>query len=188
MQKKKLIVGICGASGSVYAKLFLNKILSEHPAFSHVAVVKSDNAEVVWKTELQEDFPSEKGFVLYGKNDFNSPVASGSSGYRHMVIIPCSMGTLGRIAAGISNDLITRAADVVLKERGKLILVTRETPLSLIHLNNMRTLAEAGAIICPASPSFYSVPSSIEEACMTVVNRVVDLLGEDSRSFRWGES
>ena len=188
MQKKKLIVGICGASGSLYAKLFLNKLVTEHPAFSDIAVVKSDNAEIVWKTELQEDFPADKGFVSYGKNGFNSPVASGSSGYRHMVIIPCSMGTLGRIAAGISNDLITRAADVVLKERGRLILVTRETPLNLIHLNNMKTLTEAGAIICPASPSFYSLPASIEEACMTVVNRVIDLLGEDSRSFRWGES
>jgi flavin prenyltransferase len=105
-----------------------------------------------------------------------------------MIVVPCSMGTLGRVAHGISDDLITRAADVMLKERRKLILVTRDTPLSLIHINNMKTVTEAGGIICPASPSFYSNPKTIDEAAATVVDRVIDLCGLDQQSFRWGET
>jgi 4-hydroxy-3-polyprenylbenzoate decarboxylase len=97
------------------------------------------------------------------------------------------MGTLARIAGGISNDLITRAADVILKERRKLILITRDTPLSLIHLNNMKTITEAGGIICPASPSFYSLPNSFEDLAATVIDRVLDLAGLEQDTFRWGE-
>jgi 4-hydroxy-3-polyprenylbenzoate decarboxylase len=113
-------------------------------------------------------------------------MASGSAGYDVMIICPCTMGTLGRIAAGVSNDLMTRAADVILKEREKLILVTREMPYSLIHLNNMKLLTEAGAIICPASPSFYSKPQTMDEVVMTVVDRVLKLAGFDFSSFHWG--
>ena len=103
-----------------------------------------------------------------------------------MIIIPCSMGTLGRIAAGVSNDLITRAADVILKERRKLICVARETPYSLIHIRNMETVTLAGGIICPATPSFYNKPGSIEAVADTVVDRVLDLAGFDIKTFRWG--
>jgi 4-hydroxy-3-polyprenylbenzoate decarboxylase len=116
-----------------------------------------------------------------------APFASGSAGYHALVVIPCSMGTLGRIAAGISDDLITRAADVQLKERRKLILVTRETPLNLIQIRNMATVTEAGGIICPATPSFYSLPTNMEELALTVVHRVVDLLGLNIDSYRWGQ-
>lgn len=116
-----------------------------------------------------------------------APFASGSARYEVMIICPCSMGTMGRIAAGISNDLVTRAADVILKERRKLILVTRDTPLSLIHINNMKIISEAGGIICPASPSFYSKPQSHEQIAATVVDRVIDLSGLKQESFRWNE-
>jgi 4-hydroxy-3-polyprenylbenzoate decarboxylase len=124
---------------------------------------------------------------MYGPNDFYAPFASGSAGYDTMVIIPCSMGTLGRIATGISDDLITRAADVILKERGRLIVVPRETPYNLIHLRNMVTLTEAGAIIMPATPSFYSLPSNMDELVDTVVNRVLDLAGIVNSGFHWGQ-
>jgi 4-hydroxy-3-polyprenylbenzoate decarboxylase len=105
-----------------------------------------------------------------------------------MFVVPCSMGTLGRIASGISDDLITRAADVVLKERRKLILVARETPYNLIHIKNMETVTLAGGIICPATPSFYSKPKTMEELAMTVVNRMLDLAGIDNKSYRWGHT
>jgi 4-hydroxy-3-polyprenylbenzoate decarboxylase len=104
-----------------------------------------------------------------------------------MIIIPCSMGTLGRIASGISNDLITRSADVMLKERRKLICVVRDTPYNLIHIRNMETVTLAGGIICPATPSFYSRPKTIEEVAATVVDRVLDLAGFDIKTFRWGK-
>ena len=111
----------------------------------------------------------------------------GSAKYETMIICPCSMGLLGRIATGISNDLTTRAADVILKERRQLILVPRDTPYSLIHINNMKILTEAGAIICPASPSFYRNPKTFEELAATVVDRVLDLAGFDLNTYRWGE-
>ena len=104
-----------------------------------------------------------------------------------MIVCPCSMGTMARIASGISNDLVTRAADVMLKERRKLILIPRDTPLSLIHINNMKTLTEAGGIICPASPSFYSQPKTFEELAATVIDRVIDLCGLQQTTFRWKE-
>jgi 4-hydroxy-3-polyprenylbenzoate decarboxylase len=131
-----------------------------------------------------EDYP----FDFYDKKDFYAPFASGSAQYDTMIVCPCSMGMLARIATGISNDLITRAADVVLKERRRLILVTRETPLNLIHINNMKTVTEAGGIICPAVPSFYGNPNSIEAALATVVDRVLDLAGlKLEGAYRWGE-
>ena len=119
-------------------------------------------------------------------NEFKDPIGRGSARVGTMNICPCSMGTLARIAHGLSDDLMARAADVILKERRKLIMVTRETPLSLIHIDNMRKVTEAGAILCPAIPSFYSKPQTIEELCLTVVDRVLDLAGFDINSFRWG--
>jgi 4-hydroxy-3-polyprenylbenzoate decarboxylase len=123
---------------------------------------------------------------MYDPRNFFAPPASGSAGYDTMIICPCTMGTMGRIAAGTADDLMTRSADVMLKERRRLILVPRETPFSLVHIRNMELLTQAGAIICPASPSFYSKPASIEEAVMTVVDRVLHLAGFEIDSYRWG--
>jgi 4-hydroxy-3-polyprenylbenzoate decarboxylase len=132
-------------------------------------------------------FPNEHPYALYDNDNFNAPIASGSSLYDVMIVCPCSMGTMGRLANGISDTLITRAADVMLKERRKLILAIRETPIHLIHINNMQTLTQAGAIIAPASPSFYSHPDTIEELSMTVVNRLTQLTGLRKEIYRWGK-
>lgn len=185
MEKRKIVVAITGASGAIYAELLL-KFLSEQENIE-VGVIMSDNAKTVWQHELNNENYTHFPFTFYHKNDFNAPFASGSAKYDTMVVIPCSMGTLGRIANGISNDLLTRATDVILKERRKLVLVARETPYNLIHINNMKTVTEAGGIICPATPSFYSQPSTIEAVAKTVVDRVIDLIGLDSKSYRWGK-
>jgi flavin prenyltransferase len=183
----KIAVGVTGASGSIYAKMLLNE-LDKLIDQVETALVMSDNAATVWQHELGNDDYKKLPFRVYGKNDFMAPFASGSSGYAALIICPCSMGTLGRIAGGISNDLITRAADVMLKERRKLICVARETPYNLIHLRNMTAVTEAGGIICPATPSFYSKPLTIEEAAMTVIHRVLQLAGIDAGGYKWGES
>lgn len=182
----KLVVGITGASGSVYARLLLDRLVSLKDQVSAVGVVMSDNAKFVWEHELGDRAFEDYPFSFYGKNDFTAPFASGSARYNTMVIVPCSMGTLGRIATGLSNDLMTRAADVMLKERRRLICVVRETPYSQIHLQNMLRVTEAGGIICPATPSFYSRPASTEDIAATVVDRVIDLCGLHQDSYRWG--
>jgi 4-hydroxy-3-polyprenylbenzoate decarboxylase len=186
--ERKIIVSISGASGSIYAKVLFDKLLQIKDQWSKVGVVLSDNAKDVWKYELGTDSYLNYPFDFYSKNDFLTPFASGSAKYDTMIICPCSMGTLGRIANGISNDLTTRAADVILKERRTLILVARETPYSLIHINNMKTVTEAGGIICPASPSFYSKPENFEQLAATVIDRVIDLGGFKNESFRWNEN
>jgi flavin prenyltransferase len=184
---KKIAIAISGASGSIYADLLLKKLEAVKDQWQDVSVVMTDNAKEVWKTELNSDSWKNYSFKQYGTSDFSAPFASGSGKYDTMIIIPCSMGTLGRIATGISNDLITRAADVVLKERRKLICVVREMPYNLIHIRNMEAVTLAGGIICPATPSFYSRPATIEEVASTVVDRVLDLAGFDIKSFRWGK-
>jgi 4-hydroxy-3-polyprenylbenzoate decarboxylase len=183
-KKRKIIIAITGASGSIYAKLILDFLSKVNNL--EIGVLLSDNAKTIWKSELGNKDYSNYSFTFYDKNDFNAPFASGSAKYDTMVVIPCSMGTLGRIANGISNDLLTRAADVILKERRKLILVARETPLSLIHINNMKLVTEAGGIICPATPSFYSQPKTIEDVAKTVVDRVLDLMDIENETYRWG--
>ncbi len=184
---KKIVVAVTGASGAVYAKVLFNQLLKLKEQIAGVAVVMSDNAKEVWKFELGNEDYNNYPFKFYQKHDFFAPFASGSARFDTMVVIPCSMGTLGRIAAGTSDDLITRAADVILKERRKLILVARDTPLNLIHIRNMQTVTEAGGIICPAVPSFYSLPKTIEDVALTVVNRVIDLIGLEQESYRWNE-
>jgi len=185
---KKIVVAITGASGAIYAKRFLEKLGNASSSFDRCSVVFSKNAREIWHYELNEVVSENNiAFEIFGPNDFYAPFASGSAGFDTMVIIPCSMGTLGRIAAGISDDLISRAADVILKERGRLIVVPRETPYNLIHLRNMVTLSEAGAIVMPATPSFYSLPSNIEELVDTVVNRVLDLVGLENDGYKWGK-
>lgn len=185
--KIKIVVAITGASGSVYAKTLLDSLVKLNDQIEEVGLVMSSNAKDVWKFELGNELYALYPFPVYEKTNFFAPFASGSSRYSVMVICPCSMGTLARIANGISDDLITRSADVMLKERRKLILVTRESPLNLIHINNMKTVTEAGGIICPASPSFYSKPSSLEEMALTVTNRVIDLCDLKQNTYRWGE-
>jgi 4-hydroxy-3-polyprenylbenzoate decarboxylase len=187
VNKKKIIIAITGASGSVYAKVLLDKLVALQDQIDAVGIVMSDNAKDVWKFELGNTSYDTLPFKMYDKNDFFAPFASGSAKYDSMVICPCSMGTMARIATGISNDLTTRAADVVLKERRKLILVTRDTPLSLIHIENMRTITLAGGIILPAAPSFYSKPQSFEELAATVVDRIIDQIGLTQNAYRWSE-
>ncbi|PWT75828.1 MAG: 3-octaprenyl-4-hydroxybenzoate carboxy-lyase [Bacteroidetes bacterium] len=187
MTMRKILIAITGASGSIYASQLLEKLLQLKAQWQELSVVMTDNAKKVWETELNNQSYQSINAKFYQQQDFFAPFASGSGQYDTMVIIPCSMGTLGRIATGISNDLITRAADVVLKERRKLICVIRDTPYNLIHIRNMETITLAGGIICPATPSFYSKPSNIQEVAATVVDRVLDLIKLDNKTFRWGE-
>ena len=163
-KKHKIVIGISGASGAIYAKLLLDELNKLSTQIEAVGIVMSDNAKYVWETELGNKDYQNYPFTFYSKNDFEAPFASGSAKYNTMIVAPCSMGTLSRIAQGTSNDLLTRAADVILKERRKLILVCRESPLNLIHIENMRQLTLAGGIICPAVPSFYSTHQIIEKA------------------------
>ena len=186
MEEKKLVIALTGASGSVYGKQLLQKLTQIQDQFSEIGIVFSKNAKEIWEYELEDKSYSDFPFKIYEKNDFYAPFASGSAGFNTMIICPCSMGTLGRIAGGISDDLITRAADVILKEKGKLILVPREIPYNLIHIRNMETITLAGGVICPATPSFYTKPQNIEELVSTVVNRVLDLAGFKIDSKRWG--
>ena len=187
MNKRKIAIAITGASGSIYAKVLFDKLTLLKNQIADLGIVMSDNAKDVWHHELGNSSFNEYGFKFFDKRDFTAPFASGSAGFDTLIVCPCSMGTLGRIAGGISDDLISRAADVVLKERRKLILVIRESPYNLIHINNMKTVTEAGGIICPATPSFYSLPQTIEEVAATVVNRVIDLSGFNHDSYRWGD-
>ncbi len=184
---QKIVVAITGASGAIYANRLFLSLEKMKDQVEELGVVMTSNAQQVWKTELGNEMFQSFPFQFYDTHDFLAPFASGSAKFSTMIIIPCSMGTLGRIASGISNDLISRAADVILKERRKLICVVRDTPYNLIHLKNMTTVTEAGGIICPASPSFYSLPKNIEEVADTVTDRVLQLAGLTKKSFEWGK-
>jgi 4-hydroxy-3-polyprenylbenzoate decarboxylase len=187
-RKRKIVLAVTGASGSVYAKKLLWKLTQLKNPPEEIAVILSETAKEIWLSETGERFSSEFPAREFSNKNFHAPFASGSSTYDTMIICPASMGSLGRIANGTSDDLIARAADVMIKERRRLIIVPRETPYSLIHLNNMRTLTMAGAIICPATPSFYSNPVTIDELVMTVVDRIIDLAGFENNSYRWMEN
>ncbi len=188
MNKHKVIVAITGASGAIYAKVLLEKLVKLTGQIETVGVILSDNARTVWEYELGNKDFEKLPFNVFDKNNFMAPFASGSAKYGTMIVCPCSMGTLARIANGTSSDLLSRSADVILKERRKLILVTRDTPLSLIHINNMKAITEAGGVIMPASPSFYSKPANFDELAATVVDRVLDLAGFENVTYRWSES
>lgn len=181
----KIVVAITAASGSVYASLLLRQLV-ESEQVERVALIWSANARAVALHEGVE-MPCHEKIVEYDNDDMFSAPASGSADWNAMVVIPSSVGTVGRVASGVSQTLIERAADVMLKERRCLIFVVRETPLSLIHLRNMTTLTEAGAVILPASPSFYSNPTDIATLCMTVIERVVSLLGIEAPHYKWGD-
>jgi 4-hydroxy-3-polyprenylbenzoate decarboxylase len=185
MINKKIAIAVTGASGAIYAQVLLTK-LSKIEGLE-LALVMSDNAKDVWKYELENEDFKNLSIKEYSVKDYFAPFASGSSTFEALVICPCSMGTLGRIANGMSDSLITRAADVMLKERRKLICVVRDTPYNLIHIENMQRVTLAGGIICPASPSFYSLPKTFEELAATVVDRVIGLLDIKIDTYRWKE-
>ncbi len=184
--KQKIVVSITGASGAIYAKVLLDKLQIMKDQIEEIGLLMSDNAKFVWQQELDNTNYTEYPFKLYEKMDFMAPFASGSANFKTMIICPASMGTIGRIANGISTDLTTRAADVILKERRKLIIVARETPYNLIHIKNMKIITEAGGIICPATPSFYSKPKNFEELAETVIDRVITLSGLEHDKYMWG--
>jgi 4-hydroxy-3-polyprenylbenzoate decarboxylase len=182
---RKIILAITGASGSVYALKLLETLRQLQTPPEEVAIIFSDTAKEIWITETGGGFVPEHPAKEFSNKTFYAPFASGSSQYDTMIICPASMGTIGRLANGTSDDLISRSADVMLKERRRLIVVPREAPYSLIHIDNLKKLTLAGAIICPASPSFYSNPKTIDDLVMTIVNRIIDLAGFDNNSFRW---
>jgi 4-hydroxy-3-polyprenylbenzoate decarboxylase len=172
--KKKIVVGITGASGAPYARRLLGVLRQRDDV--EVGVCASRTAPEVWALECGGDLREQAG-PLWGVNDYRAPFASGSAGWQAMVVVPCSMGTAARVAHGISDTLLTRAADVMLKERRTLIVVPRETPLGLVHLENLAQLTRLGALVLPAMPSFYSKPATLEDAIDTVVGRILDHLG-----------
>ena len=184
--RKKIVVGITGASGAPYARRVLAVLKRREDV--EVAVCVSQTAPEVWALECGGDLREAIGLPVWGVRDFRAPFASGSAGWQAMVVVPCSMGTVARIAHGVSDTLVTRAADVMLKERRTLIVVPRETPLSVVHLDNLAYLARAGALVLPAMPSFYGKPETLDDAVDTVVGRILDHLGLDHYLVRrWGQ-
>lgn len=179
----KIVVAVTADSGALYARLCLEQLLRAEEV-SEIALVYSTHASEVADFE-GVTMPEDPRIRIFDNDDLFAPPASGSADYDAMAVVPCSVGTLGRIACGVSQSLIERAADVMLKERRRLVLVVRETPLSLIHLRNMTALTEAGAVVLPASPGFYARPSSVEELCRSVAERVTALLGISGPRYRW---
>jgi 4-hydroxy-3-polyprenylbenzoate decarboxylase len=190
---KKILLGITGASGQIYASKMMEVVRAINGEFSgsgngsaagmgiRLDLVFTDTAKVVWEDELGVPAPAN----ALDNNSYYHPYASGSNAADVMIIMPCTMGTIGRIASGATSDLLTRAADVMLKERRPLIIVPRETPFNLIHLRNLTTLAEAGAIIAPASPSFYTHPQNMEELIDTFVRRILNIAGIEVKFKRF---
>jgi 4-hydroxy-3-polyprenylbenzoate decarboxylase len=186
--RRKIVVGVTGASGAPYAKRLLEALAARAArAELEVAVVLSSTAPEVWSLECGGDLRSQVALPIWSMRDYSAPFASGSAGWHAMAIVPCSMGTVARVAHGISDTLLTRAADVMLKERRTLVVVPRETPLGVIHLENLLTLARAGAVVLPAMPSFYGKPAAVTDVVDSVVGRVLDHLGvTHDLSHRWG--
>jgi 4-hydroxy-3-polyprenylbenzoate decarboxylase len=182
---KKVVVGVTGASGAPYARRLIEVLRAEDSV--ELGICVSQTAREVWALECGGDLAEAVGGQVWGVRDYKAPFASGSAGWEAMVVVPCSMGTAGRIAHGISDTLLTRAADVMLKEKRTLIVVPRETPLGLVHLENLTQLARLGALVLPAMPSFYGKPTTIEQAIDTVVGRILDHLGvKHDLVHRWG--
>ena len=180
-----IILSITGASGAIYARQCLELLLANSDV-ERIALICSDNAVGVIKHE-GITLPDSERIVRYSNDDMWSSVASGSACWDAMIVVPASMGTVGRIASGVSQSLIERAADVMLKERRRLVLVVREAPYSLIHLRNMTTITEAGGVIIPASPSFYFNPQNIESLTLSISTRAVEMLGLKVDHQHWGE-
>lgn len=184
---QKIIVAVSGASGAIYARLLVERLCAVE-GVENISLIFSYNGLKVAEYEGHIIDTSHKRITVYDNHDMFASPASGSADYDAMVVVPCSMGCVGRIASGVSTDLISRAADVMLKERAKLVIVPRETPMNTIHLRNLTTLSECGAVIIPACPSFYALPDSIEGLCMSVVERIIRHLGLDDTRFSWGKS
>lgn len=180
-----IVVAITGASGAIYARQSIELLLKSGDV-ERIALILSENAEGVIAHE-GVTLPDDSRIERFANNDMWSSVASGSACWDAMIVVPSSMGTVGRIASGVSQSLIERAADVMLKERRRLILVVREAPYSLIHLRNMTTITEAGGIIIPASPSFYFNPQDVESLALTISTRAVEMLGIKVDHQHWGE-
>lgn len=188
---RKTIIAITGASGSCYAYQLLKTIARMDIYPKDIAVIFSANGRKVFEYELGLPALKEvhENFKVFDNNDFMVSFASGSSTFDTMIVAPCSMGTLARVAAGIASDLISRTADVILKERKRLILMPRETPINAIHIENMLRVTNAGGIICPASPSFYSKPTDIESLIATVTERILSLAAIDAPcKYEWMKS
>jgi 4-hydroxy-3-polyprenylbenzoate decarboxylase len=185
----KVVVGITGASGSIYARTLIESLRAHRDV--ELAAVLSRSAPEVWTHEIGGDvreWLEKQGVAQFEGRNYAAPFASGSAKWDAMVVVPCSMSALARVAHGISDDLLARAADVMIKERKKLILVARETPLSEIHLSNMLTVTRAGAMVLPATPSFYKRPESIDDVVRTVTARILDHVGiDDPHAKRWGD-
>ncbi|MFI5301815.1 MAG: UbiX family flavin prenyltransferase [Polyangiales bacterium] len=189
---RKLVVAITGASGAIYARALVDALTAlPAPERPELACVVSSTAPEVWSHELGanvREWLENKHIRCFEGRDYSAPFASGSARWDAMVVVPCSMSTLAKIAHGLSDDLLSRAADVMLKERRKLVLVARETPLSRVHLQNMLAVTDAGALVLPATPSFYGRPDTVEAVVESVVARVLDQLGfATQRGPRWGE-
>ena len=182
----KIVVAITGASGAIYAARLISRIQELRSQTSEVSLIFSNAAIDVWEHEMGEFCETDFPFRIYRNHNFNAPMASGSAPYDVMIVCPCTAGTLGRIAHGEASALITRAADVFIKQRRRLILVLRESPYSLIHIENMRLVTLAGAIVMPACPAFYSKPSGIADLAETVTDRVLKMAGFKFRSYEWG--
>ncbi len=184
---RKIVVGITGASGAPYAKRLVSVLRERMGAGElELAVCASQTAPEVWALECGGDLREELGVRVWGGRDYAAPFASGSAGWHAMVVVPCSMSTVAKIAHGTSDTLLTRAADVMLKERRPLILVARETPLSLIHLENLTQVTRAGALVLPAMPSFYGKAGTVQDLVDSVVGRVLDHLGvAHTLTHRW---
>lgn len=179
----RIVVAVTGASGAIYARQTLERLIAS-PEVGHIALICSRTALGTVAFE-GITLPEDAKIEVFDNDDLFAPPASGSARYDAMTVVPCSVGTLGRIAAGLGQTLIERAADVMLKERRRLILAVRETPYSLVHLRNMTAVTEAGAIVVPASPSFYSHPSTIEELASTVTERIVAMAGVETPHYEW---
>lgn len=181
----KIVVAITGASGTIYARKVLEHLLRADEV-EQIALIVSHMGHKVAQHEGVK-LPEHPKITIYDNQDMFAPSASGSAGFDAMVVVPASMGSVGRIASGISSTLIERTADVMLKERRRLLIVPREAPYSLIHLRNMTTLCEAGAMILPASPSFYAHPERIDDLVESIAERVIAHLGIEQEHYRWGE-
>lgn len=181
----KIIVAVTGASGALYARQTLECLLAS-PEVERIALVVSRSAHEVLAHE-QVELPSDSRICRFDNDDMTAPIASGSADWGAMIVVPASMGTVGRIASGVSQSLIERAADVMLKERRPLVLVVRESPYSLIHLRNMTSLTEAGGIILPASPSFYIKANTVDDLCRSITLRAVAMTGIEVERKRWGD-
>lgn len=181
----RVIVAVTAASGAIYARQCVELLLGSD-SVERIALIYSGEAESVAKAEGVV-IPSDDRIEVFRNDNMWASPASGSARWDSMIIVPSTMGTIGRLASGVSQSLIERSADVMLKERRRLVIVAREAPYSLIHLRNMTTLTEAGAIVIPASPSFYFNPSTIEELCLTISERAVELAGVSVNHREWGK-